>query len=91
MVFQGSFKKFFRVLHENFKGVSMKIEGCFQRVFSGFQGYLKEIQREFQGSFKCISRVIRGNFKDVPRKFLVVSRKFKWCFKKFSKGVSRKI
>ena len=47
------------------------IEGCFKVVFSGFQGYLKEIEREFQLSFKCVSRV-----------FHCVSRKFQGCSKK---------
>ena len=43
-----NFKKFSRVFQESFKGVSRTIEGHSRRVLSGFQGYLKEIQREFQ-------------------------------------------
>ena len=62
--FQGSFKRvlakfqwYFQI--HSFKGVSRKIEGCFKGDFSGFQGYLKEVQsnfrevsKEFQGSLK---------------------------------------
>ena len=42
-VFQGDF----RVFRGNFKGVLSKLQGkgCFKGVFSGFQGYLKEVQR----------------------------------------------
>ena len=50
---------------ESFKDVSRKIEGCFEGVFSGFQGYLKEIQREFQGCFKYVSRKFQGCFKEL--------------------------
>ena len=53
---------------ENFKGISTKFQGCFnkdegrfEKVFDWFQGYLKEVQREFQKSF-------RGVFKGVLSK-----------------------
>ena len=42
--FPSSLKEVSRVFQENFKGgLRLKIEGCFQVVFSGFQGYLKEV------------------------------------------------
>ena len=65
---QGSFKKVSSVFHKSFEGVSRKIEGCFKRDFSGFQGYLKEFQREYQESFRCVSRVFQGTFKGISRK-----------------------
>ena len=82
--FQGCSKKVFRVLQgrlkllqESFKGVSRKIKGDFESDYSGFQGYLKELQREFQGSFK-----------DVSRKFQGCSRIFFRMFQGRLKGVS---
>ena len=48
--YQWDFRKFkrsllevSRVFKKSFKGVSRKIEGDFERDFSGFQGYLKEV------------------------------------------------
>ena len=38
-----------RVFQERFKGVPTMIEVCFKGILSGFQGYLKEVQRKFQG------------------------------------------
>ena len=35
-----------RGFQERFKGVSRKIEGHFKVVVSGFQGYLKEVQKD---------------------------------------------
>ena len=64
-----------------FKGVSKKIEGCFDP--RKLQGYLKEVQRMFQGSFKDILR----NFKVCLEK---VSSEFQENFKSF-KVVSRMI
>ena len=63
---------------ESFKGVLSKIG--VKGVFSGFQGYLQNLQSKFQGKFKCVSRkfqgcsnkdfrVLQGSFKDVARKF----------------------
>ena len=46
--FQESSKKVSRVFHDSFMGVSRKIEGCFQGDFSGFHGYLKEVQRNIR-------------------------------------------
>jgi len=43
----------------SFKSVSRKIEGCFKRVFSGFQGYLKEVRRNFKIGQMCFKRVLR--------------------------------
>ena len=42
--FQECFKKISRIFQVSFIGVSRKIEGCFKGVFSGFQGYLKEVK-----------------------------------------------
>ena len=38
-----------------------KIEGCFNGVYGGLQGYLKEVQRVFEG------RVFQGRYKGVSR------------------------
>ena len=51
-MFQECVKKVLRVFLESFKGVM--IEGCFKRILSGLQGYLKEVQREYKGSFKGV-------------------------------------
>ena len=66
----GRFKEDSRVFKESLKGkgVSRKIEGCFVGDFSGFQGYLKELQ--FKRSFRGILRMFKGTSKGVPRKFL---------------------
>ena len=67
--------------------MSRKIEGCFKGDFSGFQGYLKEVQRNyrevskvFQGSLKGVLKKFLGCFNEVSRVFQgrlkVVSRKF---------------
>ena len=52
------------------------MEGCFKGDFSGFQGYLKEVQsnfreisKEFQGSLKGVLRNFLGCFKEVSRVF----------------------
>ena len=37
------FKKGSRGFQDSVKGVSRKIKGCFKRVFSGVQGYLREV------------------------------------------------
>ena len=58
--FQGSFKKVSRVFQDSFKDVSRKIEGRFKEDFSGFQWYLKEVQRNF---FREISKVFQGSLK----------------------------
>ena len=42
-------------------GVSRKIEGCFKGDFSGFQGYLKEVQR----NYREVSKVFQGSFKGI--------------------------
>ena len=36
------------ICHPAFNDVSRKIEECFKGVLSGFQGYLKEVQRNFK-------------------------------------------
>jgi len=54
------------VFQDSFKGVSMKIEGWFKGDFSGFQEYLKEVQR----NFRKVSKVFQGSLKGVLRKFL---------------------
>ena len=46
--FQECSKKFSMVFQDSFKGVSWKIEGCFEGDFSEFQWYLKEVKRNFQ-------------------------------------------
>ena len=72
-VFQESFRKLLRVFQKNFKGVSSKINGCFQ--LRGFQGYSKETCKGCQGSFSGVKRVFKvqgkfqKNFKVLPRKF----------------------
>ena len=79
--FSRSFKKFQDCSNKmsSFMVVSRKIEECVKRVFSGFQGYLKDVQREFQGSFKFVTRkfqgcskrdfrILQGNVKGVSRK-----------------------
>ena len=59
---------------QNFKEVLRVFKESFKGDFSGFQGYLKELQRQLQGSFN-----------DVPRKFLVSLKEdrsvFKWSSK----------
>ena len=62
-MFQVCFKKGY------FKNVS--------RVFSGFQGYLKEVQKKFKRSFKGVLRIFQGSFRCVQRKLLE-------CFKEIS-------
>ena len=37
-----------KVFPDSFKGISRKIKGCFNEVFSGFQGCLKEVQSVLQ-------------------------------------------
>ena len=78
MVFQESFKdvsrKFYGCLQKrkfqgSFKGVPRKIEGCVKVILSGFQVYLKEVQRVCQSSFHFVSRKCKRSFKDVSRKF----------------------
>ena len=59
--FQESFKKISRAFQNSSKGVSRQIEGCFMRIFCGYKGYLKEVQREFQG----VSNLFQGCFKEV--------------------------
>ena len=51
-------------------GVSRKIEGCSNRLLSGFQGCLKE----FQWVLREVLKVFHGSFKGV-------SMKFSRCFK----------
>ena len=65
--FQGCFKEVSRLFHESFRGVSRKfkavsrnIEGCLILVLSGFQVYMKEVQRVFQERFKVM---YQENFK----------------------------
>ena len=49
------------MFQDSFKGVSRKIEGCFNGVLSGVQGGLKKGQWMFKGSFKAVSRKFSGN------------------------------
>ena len=69
--FSRSFKKFQDCSNKmsSFKVVSRKIEECVNRVFSGFQGYLKEVQRKFQASFKFVSSVFQESSQGIKRMF----------------------
>ena len=76
------------MLQESFKGVSRKIEVCFNSIFSGSHGYLREIQRGFkqlsrmfQGYFKKVSRVFQGRLRGVSRKFQRRSKEVPRVFK----------
>ena len=64
----GCSKEVSRVFQESFKGVSKKIEGCFNGVLSKFQRYLKEAQWVFEESFKGIPRMFQGSFNVVTWK-----------------------
>ena len=67
--YQRSLKEVSRVFKENFKGISRKFQACFKGDFSGFQGYLKELQRQLQGKyFKGVTRKLQGCSKRVFRK-----------------------
>ena len=44
------------MFQESFKGVSRKIEGCFNGVLSGFQECLEEVEWVFEESFQGVSR-----------------------------------
>ena len=72
-MFQRGLKGVSREFQGSFKDVLRECRNwlvCFKGDFSGFQGYLKSLQKEFQGRFQSISRVFQGSFKSVPRKFL---------------------
>ena len=60
-----------QVFEGSLKGVSRKIEGCFNEVLSGFLRSLKEVQWVFEGSFKgCFKEVLRAfqtRLRGVPR------------------------
>ena len=65
-MFQGNFKGVLR----KFKGVSRNNEVCLIGVLSGFQVYIKEVQRVLQGSFK-------GTYQEnIKRAFMGVLRMF---------------
>ena len=53
-----------RVFQESFWDLSMKIEGCFDGVLSGFQEDLKEVEWMFEGSLQGVSRKFYGCFKE---------------------------
>ena len=57
------------MFQECFKGVPRKIEGCFNRVLSGFQIHLKKVQRVFEENFKCTCRKFQGSFMEVSAVF----------------------
>ena len=48
------------MFQESFRGVSRKIEGCFNGVLRVFQGYFKEVLRVIQGSFNGVLRKFQG-------------------------------
>ena len=65
MVFQGCFKKVFRVFTESSKGVSKKFRGCLKEVSRMFQGSFRETSKVFHESFKGVSTRIEGCFKEL--------------------------
>ena len=48
------------MLQGSLKGISKKIEECFNGVLSGFQGCFKEVLEVFQETFKGDSRELQG-------------------------------
>ena len=80
------FNKLSKMFQESFKGVSRKIEGCFKGDFSGFQGYLKEVQR----NYREVSKVFQGSLKGVLRRFLGCFKEVSRVFQERLKDVSMK-
>ena len=60
------------MLQGSFKGISRKIEGCFNGVLSGFQRC--EVQWVFERSFDGVSRMFQGSLKGVSRMIMDVPR-----------------
>ena len=67
------FQESFKGVSRKFKGASMNMEGCLIGVLSGFQVYMKEVQRVFQGRFKGM---YQENFKKAFMGVLNVSLMF---------------
>jgi len=47
------------------KDASLKFQGCFNEVLSGFQGCLKEVEWVFGRVLQGVSRMFQGCFKEV--------------------------
>jgi len=76
MVVNRCFKEVSRGFQDSFKGVSMKIEGCFKGAFTDFPEYFEEVQRvksvssTFQGCFKVVSRMFHESL-EVLKSFML--------------------
>ena len=73
------------MFQESFEGVSRKIEVCFNKVLSRFQGCLKELNGEkFQGCFNFdgVKRKMEGVSLRPSRELQGYLRKFQGCSKK---------
>ena len=66
-----------------------RFKGDFQGVSRMFQKSFKGVSRKIYGSFESPLKVFRGSFKDDLRKIQGWQRKWKLCFMKISKKVSR--